>query len=151
MALAAQLEMRQVQAGQHIVEQGAEGSSLYVIAEGLLEVRVRFNEDGEDRSVAKVGPGECFGEMSLLTGAPRSASIVALTDAVIYKIEKIHLEPLLKARPRIAETLVDMLSQRQEATEAIAQASRDATAGRAATQGGYAEQLLGRIRTFFQL
>jgi len=150
MALAAQLEMRQVRAGQHIVEQGADGSSLYVIAEGLLEVRVRFDENDEERAVAKVGPGEFFGEMSLLTGAPRSASIVALTDAVIYKIEKIHLEPLLKARPRIAETLVDLLSQRQEATEAVAQASRDA-AGRTAAQGGYAEQLLGRIRRFFQL
>ena len=150
MALAAQLEMRQVRAGQHIVEQGADGSSLYVIAEGLLEVRVRFDENDEERAVAKVGPGEFFGEMSLLTGAPRSASIVALTDAVIYKIEKIHLEPLLKARPRIAETLVDLLSQRQEATEAVAQASRDA-AGRTAAQGGYAEQLLGRIRRFFQI
>jgi small-conductance mechanosensitive channel/CRP-like cAMP-binding protein len=150
-ALAAQLDMRQIKAGQMIVEQGAAGSSLYVIAEGLLEVRVRFDEDDAERVVAKVGPGECFGEMSLLTGAPRSASVVALTDAVIYKIEKIHLEPLLKARPQIAESLVELLSRRQEATQAIAQTSKDAAAGHSAAQGGYAEQLLDRIRIFFQL
>ena len=101
--LASQLEQRRVRAGQRIVEQGAEGQSLYVIAEGLLEVRVRFEEDGTEHKVAQVGPGDFFGEMSLLTGAPRSASVLTMTDVIVYKIEKIHIESILKARPPIAE------------------------------------------------
>lgn len=149
--LASQLAMRQVRAGQRVVEQGAEGSSLYIVAEGLLEVRVRFDEDGVEHKVAKVGPGDFFGEMSLLTGAPRSASVITLTDVVIYKIEKVHLEPLLKARPLIAETLVELLSRRQEATQAMADTPEGVTIGPADSEGGYADQMLGRIRHFFQL
>lgn len=150
-ALAAQLAMRQIRAGQRIVEQGAEGSSLYVIAEGLLEVRVRFDEDGVEHKVANVGPGDFFGEMSLLTGAPRSATVITLTDVVIYKIEKVHLEPLLKARPQIAESLVELLSQRQEATQAMAHIPDGAATGPDPAEGGYADQMLSRIRNFFQL
>ena len=148
--LASQLEQRRVRAGQRIVEQGAEGQSLYVIAEGLLEVRVRFEEDGTEHKVAQVGPGDFFGEMSLLTGAPRSASVLTMTDVIVYKIEKIHIESILKARPPIAETLVELLSARQEATQALAN-TPNATADGAITHQGYAEQMLGRIRGFFQL
>ncbi len=149
--LASQLEQRRVRAGQRIVEQGAEGQSLYVIAEGLLEVRVMFENDGVEHKVAQVGPGDFFGEMSLLTGAPRSASVITLTDVIVYKIEKVHIEPILKARPLIAESLVELLSARQEATQALA--NTPATIGATGDSGthGYAEQMLSRIKGFFQL
>ena len=81
--LASQLEQRRVRPGQRIVEQGAEGQSLYVIAEGLLEVRVRFEDDGVEQKVAQVGPGDSFGEISLLRGPPRRASVVILTDVAV--------------------------------------------------------------------
>ena len=120
-ALAAKLEQRQVRPGQQIVQQDAEGSSLYVVAEGLMEVRVRFEEAGPERKVAQVGPGDFSGEMSLLTGTPRSTTVITLTDSVIYKIEKMHLEPIIQARPPIAESLGSLLSLRQEATKALAE------------------------------
>lgn len=150
-ALAATLEHRQVRPGQRVVEQGAEGQSLYVVAEGLLEVRVRFEEDGPERKVAQIGPGDFFGEMSLLTGAPRSATVVTLTDSVIYKIEKDQLEPILKARPQIAESLVSVLSLRQEATKALAEGEAAAALDGQPGDSTYAEQMLRRIRNFFQL
>lgn len=149
--LAAQLEQRQVRAGQQIVQQGAEGSSLYVVAEGLMEVRVRFEEDGPERKVAQVGPGDFFGEMSLLTGAPRSATVITLTDAVIYKIEKVHLEPILQGRPLIVESLVSLLSLRQEATKALADGEKAEALDSQQADSSYADQMLGRIRNFFQL
>ena len=149
--LASKLEQRHIRPGQQIVQQGVEGSSLYVVAEGLMEVRVRFDEDGPDRKVAQVGPGDFFGEMSLLTGAPRSATVVTLTDSVIYKIEKVHLEPILKARPLIAESLVSLLSLRQEATKALADGEDGDSLDSQQIDTTYADQMLGRIRNFFQL
>ncbi len=149
--LASQLDQKHVRAGQRVVEQGAEGSSLFIIAEGLLEVRVKFEEDGPENKVAQVGPGDFFGEMSLLTGAPRSATVVTLTDSVIYKIEKIHLEPILQGRPLIAESLVSLLSLRQEATKAIADGETAAALDQQSTDTTYADQMLRRIRNFFQL
>jgi small-conductance mechanosensitive channel/CRP-like cAMP-binding protein len=149
--LASQLDQKHVRSGQRIVEQGADGSSLYVIAEGLLEVRVKFEDDGPERKVAQVGPGDFFGEMSLLTGAPRSATVVTLTDSVIYKIEKVHIEPILKARPLIAESLVSLLSLRQEATKAVAEGDDAAALDNQEVDSSYAEQMLHRIRNFFQL
>ena len=116
-----------------------------------MEVRVRFDEDGPDRKVAQVGPGDFFGEMSLLTGAPRSATVVTLTDSVIYKIEKVHLEPILKARPLIAESLVSLLSLRQEATKALADGEDGDSLDSQQIDTTYADQMFGRIRNFFQL
>jgi len=113
-------------------------------------VRVRFEDDGPEHKVAQVGPGDFFGEMSLLTGAPRSASVITLTDAVIYEIEKSQLEPILKGRPEIAEILVELLGHRQEATQALADAPKDVSPA-AHASGGYAEQMLDRIRNFFQI
>ncbi len=149
--LASGLDQKHVRSGQRIVEQGAEGSSLFVVAEGLLEVRVRFDDDGPERKVAQIGPGDFFGEMSLLTGAPRSATVVTLTESVIYKIEKVHLEPILKARPLIAESLVALLSLRQEATKAVGEGDDGEALDSQKLDSGYAEQMLHRIRNFFQL
>jgi small-conductance mechanosensitive channel/CRP-like cAMP-binding protein len=150
-SLAGRMEKRHLRPGQKIVEQGEEGQSLYVVAEGLLEVRVRFREDGPEQKVAQLGPGDFFGEMSLLTGAPRSASVIALTEGVVYNIEKVHFEPILQARPFIAETLAALLGRRQEATRAIAESQSVAGPAGEAAKLGYAEQVLSRIRGFFQL
>jgi len=149
--LASKLDQKHVRSGQRIVEQDADGSSLFLVAEGLLEVRVKFEDEGPERKIAQVGPGDFFGEMSLLTGAPRSATVVTLTDSVIYKIEKIHLEPILKARPLIAESLVLLLSQRQEATEAAREGGGSEALDSQKDDSSYAEQMLHRIRNFFQL
>jgi len=149
--LASKLEQRHIRSGQNIVRQGDEGSSLYVVAEGLMEIRVQFDEDSSERKVAQVGPGDFFGEMSLLTGAPRSATVITLTDSVIYKIEKVHLESILQARPLIVESLVSLLSLRQEATKALADDEDGDSVDSQQIDANYADQMLGRIRNFFQL
>ena len=141
--------MLQLRPGRRVVQQGEAGSSLYIIAEGLLKVRIKF-ENGSDSKVATVGPGDFFGEMSLLTGTPRSATVITATDAVIYQIDKTQMEPILKARPEAAEMLAAYLSQRREATQAFADDSQLISVDQS-TSSGYTNQLVSRIRTFFQL
>lgn len=147
--LAQNTHMLQLRPGRRVVEQGDSGSSLYIIAEGLLEVRVKF-DDGGERKVATVGPGDFFGEMSLLTGVPRSATVIALTDVVVYEIDKSHMEPVLKARPETAEVLAAYLNRRRETDKAVAETTQSG-ADQRASSSGYAKQLVARIRNFFQL
>jgi len=99
-------------AGRSIVRQDDDGSSLYVLVEGALEVFTR-NEDGQRDVVGKVQPGQAFGEMSVLTGAQRVATVTALTDVYVLKIRREDLEPILRARPSIADELGQVMARRQ--------------------------------------
>jgi CRP-like cAMP-binding protein len=110
---------------------------------------VKF-DDGRESKVATVGPGDFFGEMSLLTGIPRSATVITMTDAVIYEIDKEQIEPILKARPETADVLAAYLTRRREATKAFADNTQSVSAENREA-AGYTDQLVSRIRTFFQL
>jgi small-conductance mechanosensitive channel len=99
-------------AGVPIVRAGDPGASLFVVVEGLLRV-LRPSADGDERQVDEMAPGTAFGEFSLLTGAPRSATVVPRGDAVVYEITKDDLEPILKRRQDLAERLSWILAQRQ--------------------------------------
>jgi CRP-like cAMP-binding protein len=136
------LRERRVSRGSHIIEQGASDHSLFVVRDGVFEVRVR-NEAGVDRTVAQLFPGDYVGEASLLTGAPRNATVEAATRGVVYEIEKAHFEPYLNARPEMAETLAAVLVARM--------AERDAAP--VATNGGAQStlvQVASQIRAFFR-
>lgn len=107
--------------GEALVRQGENGSSLFVVAEGILDVHV----DGPDGRQLKVGhilAGEIFGEMSLLTGAPRSATVTAATTAVVYEITRELFETILDARPAIAGEISRLVARRQAATASAAAA-----------------------------
>ena len=83
--------------GERIVEQGADGSSMFILLTGETAVYVRHGEDGaEPTQVASLHPGDYFGEMSLLTGEKRSATIIATTDCEILEIAKAHLAQILQ-------------------------------------------------------
>ena len=103
---------REFKAGQAIVNQGDAGSSLYVLVEGMLEVFVRGAEDTED-AVGQIQPGQAFGEMSLLTGSERVATVRSVTDSYALEIRREDFEPILRARPEIAEELGRMMARRQ--------------------------------------
>ena len=95
-----------------VVRTGDQGAALFVVVEGLLRV-LRPSVEGDERQVDEMIPGDAFGEFSLLTGAPRHATIVPRGDAVVYEITKDDLEPILKRRPDLAERLSEILAQRQ--------------------------------------
>lgn len=110
--LARPLVPRPVPAGERVVEQGREGDTLFVIVEGLLQVLVR-SEGGAEVAVGSLHAGEFFGEFSLLTGEPRSASVAAVSDSLVYEIRKEHVEPILANRAELARHLSELLAERR--------------------------------------
>ena len=135
--------------GGAVVRQGDEGDSLFLVASGRVEVSVRAPGGGSDRPLATLGPGDYFGEMSLLTGAPRSATIRAVKETSLVVLRKEALRPLLVADPMVLERLSKTLARRQaERDDAISRAASAEYEGPGADR---ASQLLTRMRRFFGL
>jgi CRP/FNR family cyclic AMP-dependent transcriptional regulator len=85
---------------QEVVRQGEHGDAMYMILEG--EVRVRQIIGGKETTIATLGPGEFFGEISLFDQGPRSADVVANTDGTLLKISVAVFEDLAKKEPDLA-------------------------------------------------
>jgi CRP-like cAMP-binding protein len=136
-------------AGGAVVRQGDEGDSLFLVAAGRVEVSVRAPGGGSEQSLATLGPGDYFGEMSLLTGAPRSATIRAVEETRLVILRTEALRPLLVADPSVLERLSKTLARRQaERDDAISRAAVSEYEGPGADR---ASQLLTRMRRFFGL
>jgi small-conductance mechanosensitive channel/CRP-like cAMP-binding protein len=133
--------------GEKIIEQGKPGNSMYILADGSAEVRVMHN--GEPVRVGRLGQGDCFGEISLLTGEPRTATVIAECDCEVVKIEKSAMRDLLVQQPRLAEILSETLACRRSLLEAEISAFRvnQPVVQIEATK----ESFLARVRQFFQL
>lgn len=114
-----------VKQGQAIFTAGAEHPeqdyAMYVLVEGLLYATVTHETDGKAVRVGQVTPGQFFGEISLLTGVPRSATITAATDSVIYEITQATMAELLKNRPEIMENLSQVMAERRLRNESTLQ------------------------------
>lgn len=94
-----------------LVVQGEEGTSLFLVADGTVEVVLR-QDNGEDVAVDTMGPGHVVGEMSLLTGAPRGATVRAVDGAVVYEIGAESYRPLLLAHPEWVDDLAAIMEDR---------------------------------------
>jgi len=131
-------------AGEPVVEQGALADSLYVVESGELAVLVG-ERDGDAMEVGTLAEGDAFGEMALLTGAPRTATVKARTEASLYRIDKDALAPILKGNPKLAVEMSKLVVGRREINEAmLASAARaDETAG--------GDSVLSRIARYFGL
>ena len=98
---------------ERIVVQGREGSSLFLVAEGRLEALVR-QDDGRDLLVDVNKRGDVIGEISFLTGAPRTATVRALEGGVVYEIGKSDFQKIVQARPQIVDDLEAMMAKHVE-------------------------------------
>ncbi|PIQ26926.1 mechanosensitive ion channel protein MscS [bacterium (Candidatus Blackallbacteria) CG17_big_fil_post_rev_8_21_14_2_50_48_46] len=98
--------------GEVLTRQGAEGHWLYIIQSGNVSVQMK-NEQGLSKEVRQLGAGDFFGEMSLLTGAPRTATVIALSEVICYQLDKNTFQMILQKRPELAEYLADVLVRRQ--------------------------------------
>jgi CRP-like cAMP-binding protein len=99
---------------ERLIVQGQRGESLFVIAEGALEVIVR-RRDGRDWPIETLNTGAVVGEMSLLTGEPRAATVRAIETATVYEIGRRQYEPLLRSRPQLLDELSALVEQRLRA------------------------------------
>lgn len=98
--------------GKTIVRQGERGDSLFVIIEGEVSVQVHL-EDGTSLEVTRIGSGGFFGEMALLLGETRTASIISKTPCFVGEVTKAHITPFLKKHPEILGTMSKELTRRK--------------------------------------
>ena len=145
--LSAHLKYSPFGRGDVMTKQGATAHWLYLVEDGQAVVRV--SEGGLEKQVATIAGPTIFGEMSLLTGAPRSATVIATSDVECFRLEKSALQRLLEARPQLAQQLADLLAHRQVQLVAVRE-GLDVEAAKA-RQASQAHDLLGRIKQFFAL
>src|SRR6266545_4464821 len=97
-----------------IVREGAPGVSMYVIKSGLVEVRKKDPATGIDFLVAQLSEGAAVGEMSLLTGKPRSATVSTVTHTVVFTLTRADFRNLLTQHPEISLGLARIMAERLE-------------------------------------
>ena len=103
-AMLESLELRDYSPGELIVEEGTPGDSLFAIVEGSVEV-VRTLKSGRRRTVAVLGEGDFFGEMSLLSHVPRMASVKAFDRTAVLELTRPRLELIVQRHPSVEEVL----------------------------------------------
>ncbi len=107
--IARMAEETSVSAGQTIFSQGDPGDSFFMIKSGSIRIFRRTDEKIETE-LSVLGPGDSFGEMALLTGAPRSASVEAVTDARLISLSKEQFDNILRNFPEVALTLIRQMA-----------------------------------------
>lgn len=131
-----------------LIEQGDDGTSMFILVDG--EASVVVERDGEATRVAGLRAGDCFGEMSLLTGQKRSATVLAQTDCDAVEIGKAVLATNLKQKPELLTKLSELLAKRQLENEGVL-AHTTPKKDFHAKQSEYTASFLGQLRSFFEL
>lgn len=102
---------RHLPANMVVFLQGDQGGSLYVVEEGTLKVFID-DEQGNQVILNLLNPGDCFGELSLLDGGPRSASVVTMTDTVLTVVAREHFTSFLQRHPEACSAVTRALVHR---------------------------------------
>jgi type IV pilus assembly protein PilB len=127
-AIAARLRRKIHPARTIVVNEGGPGDAMFIIKEGEVQVRRREDESGIDRFITTLRDGDCFGEIGLLTGRPRSATVATLLTTEVYLLEKNDLHDLMAENPSISMSVGRLLNRIEEmtvqrGTEAVALSS----------------------------
>jgi serine/threonine protein kinase len=109
--LASQCDPKSYTAGQRIIARLEPGDAMYIIQSGEVKIPI-VDETGREKFVARLGPGEFFGEMALLTGEPRNADVIAETDVQTLVIRREPLQAFLHKNTPVASFLTEILGQR---------------------------------------
>jgi CRP-like cAMP-binding protein/small-conductance mechanosensitive channel len=134
--------------GEVILRQGDPGDSAYLVQRGRVRILLS-NDSGLSEQVACLAPGDFFGEMSLLTGEPRSATAVALDQVDCYQLAKPDLDAVFAGRPELAGDIAGVLANRQEGLAAVREKLSDEAAKQSQLQNR--SDLLTRIRRYFAI
>lgn len=134
--------------GERIIRQGEAGDSMFILLEGDAEVFVRAGD--HDTRVATLRPGDYCGEMSLLTGAPRSATVLASKDCEVLEIAKPVVAELLQKNQTLVAKLGELLAQRRLETEGIVASETEKTQ-LTARHREYADGFIQKLCAFFEL
>jgi small-conductance mechanosensitive channel/CRP-like cAMP-binding protein len=134
--------------GDIMTQQGAEAHWLYFLVEGQAEVVIGDGK-GHSRKVAILEPGSVFGEMGMMTGEPRRASVIAKTEAQCYRLDKEAFREIIQMRPALADNISHLLAKRRAEYDAALQ-NLDAET-RAVHISRDRQDILAKIRAFFGL
>jgi small-conductance mechanosensitive channel/CRP-like cAMP-binding protein len=145
--LAERLTVAPFRKGEVITRQGNQSHYLYILTQG--DAAVHVERDGETREVGVLHTGDVFGEMGLMTGAPRSSTVIALTDVVCYRLDKTSVGEILQHRPKIADAISHLLAQRKAELDKILDGlGKHSPQSHPPTSQN---ELLHRIKSFFTL
>ena len=97
--------------GEAIVRQGEQGDSMFVIVRGSVEVRIKQN--GAAKTINTLGKNDFFGEMSLLTGEPRTADVIAEGETEVIQIRKAALRGIFMANPKLVYSICEIIDERR--------------------------------------
>lgn len=111
-SLAQQLKVVHYVANSRLTQQGDRGDCLFVVIRG--QAKVWLEAQGVRHLLAEVGPGEVIGEMSLMTGEPRRATVTTATDMDCYMLDKAGFQATLQQRPELADIFAQLLSARSQ-------------------------------------
>jgi len=115
-AVLAQGRLEEFGPGATVFRQGEQGDRLYIVKAGVLEILASPEGGAEAVAVAYLGPGEILGELALLTGSPRTATVRSPEHAVLFTLEKSVFVDLMTSLPAFAHSLCLVLARRLEAT-----------------------------------
>ena len=144
--IAACLRTHYVSAKKTVIKAGESGDSMFLVREGLLEVSVQ-GRDGNTIRAGRLVSGDIFGEMSLLTGEPRSATVVTVTDCVLYEMLRDDIHEFV-GRPEVAEHVTHVAAKRHAKNERLLLAAQTEEP----TEDEHrllVTQILARMRSFF--
>ena len=147
-ALAPRLKYALFAKGSIISKQGAVAHWLYIIINGEAEVFFE-GSNGERSNVNVLGKGSFFGEMGMMTGAPRTASVLASTDVECYRLDKEAFADIMRARPSLAEEIAQVLVERRAQLDSVVHHLDEQT--RQQAKSSQHTELLSSVKRFFGL
>ena len=124
--LANKLQWVELAAGATLMNQGEAGDSMYISVSGRLRAYVR-DEDGVEHLVREMARGQVIGEMSLYMDSPRTASVVAIRDSVLVRLDKADFHQLLASSAQVSIALTRQLIQRLQHTQSRSELARPVT------------------------
>ncbi|MDP0498521.1 MAG: mechanosensitive ion channel family protein [Verrucomicrobiota bacterium JB022] len=143
--LASNVQLRRFGAGEVLVKEHAHTTEMYVVLEGHLQAYT--DKGGRRIQFGRLLPGDFFGEMAMLTGDPRSASVATTTPVVLFEIERGTIMKLVEEEPALLETLSRNLANRRRQQE---QAIESAEADRLGSAEPLQLTLLRRMQLIFR-
>jgi NTE family protein len=146
------LQWVEIAAGETLIEQGAVGDSAYLTISGRLRVYVTA-EGSPPRMVRELSRGEVIGEMSLYTGEPRSATVIAVRDSVLVQLAKEHFEALLISHPQVSLTFTRQMIRRLQTEHERHSVAAPVTVGLLPVSAGvrlddFAQQLMKQLQCY---
>lgn len=128
-----------------IVKQGDRSSEMYIVERGQVRIEANIEGAANPHVISVLGRGEFFGEMSMLTGETRAASVIAIEETEVLVLERERFAPLLESNPNLAERISQVLTARRNT---LRQAQGNSLPSPTSVDP---DELLTRIRRFFSL